>query len=144
MHLSSLIRVICFLQQLNPTTDKQKKTPSPIYPYYTVYIRKNGDIRYGCANTKQILDLFEASAIGKSEPLDSLCLQFDQETKHGKNMGLYNKLLSAIIAHITRSHQKTQSKSIGRGGTRGSKIPIASEAPRDSNDFELVTWLVIA
>ena len=135
--------VIFFLQQLNPATDKEKKTPSPIYPYYTVYIRKNGDIRYGCANTKQILDLFEASAVGKSDPLDSLCLQFDQETQHGKNMGDYNKLLNTVIAHITRSHQKTQSKSIGRGGTRGFRLPVASEAPRGSSDFELVTWLVI-
>ena len=136
--------VIFFLQQLNSTTDKKKKTPSPIYPYYTVYIRKNGDIRYGCANTKQILDLFEASAVGKNDPLDSLCLQFDQETEHGENMGLYNKLLSTVIAHITRSHQKTQSKSIGRSGTRGFRLPVASETPKDSGDFELITWLVIA
>ena len=98
--------VIFFLQQLNTTTVKEKKTPSPIYPYYTVYIRKNGDIRYGCANAKQVLDLFEASAVGNSEPLQELCLQFDQETQHGKNMGAYNKLLDAVIAHITRSHQK--------------------------------------
>lgn len=137
------IGVIFFLQQLNPATDKEKKTPSPIYPYYTVYIRKNGDIRYGCANTKQILDLFEATAGGKNEPLENLCLQFDQETEHGKNMGLYNKLLSTVIAHITRSYRKTQSKSIGRSGTRGFRLPIASETPKDSSDFELVTWLVI-
>ena len=32
--------VIFCLRQLNTTTDKQKKTPSPIYPYYTVYKRK--------------------------------------------------------------------------------------------------------
>ena len=57
--------VIFFLQQLNTATDKQKKTPSPTYPYYTVYIRQNGDIRYGCANTKQILDLFEANGCRK-------------------------------------------------------------------------------
>ena len=135
--------VIFFLQQLNTATDKEKKTPSPIYPYYTVYIRKNGDIRYGCANAKQVLDLFEASAVGKSDTLSELCLQFDQETQYGRNMGDYNKLLNAVITHITRSHQKTQSKSIGRDGTRGSKLPVASEVPKDSGDFELVTWLII-
>ena len=135
--------VIFFLQQLNTTTDKEKKTPSPIYPYYTVYIRKSGDIRYGCANAKQVLDLFEASAAGKSHTLSELCLQFDQETQHGKNMGVYNKLLNAVIAHITRSHQKTQTKSIGREGTRGFRLPVASETPKDSSDFELVTWLII-
>ncbi len=135
--------VIFFLQQRNATTDIEKKTPSPIYPYYTVYIRKNGDIRYGCANAKQVLDLFETCAIGKSDELSELCLQFDQETQHGKYMETYNKLLNAVIAHITRSHQKTQSKSIGRSGTRGFKLPVASEAPKDSSDFELVTWLII-
>ena len=135
--------VVFFLRQLNTTTDKEKKTPSPVYPYYTVYIRKNGDIRYGCANAKQVLDLFEASAVGKSDELPELCLQFDQETQHGKNMEAYNKLLNAVIAHITRSHQKTQTQNLGRSGTRGFKLPVASEAPRDSNDFELVTWLII-
>ncbi len=135
--------VIFFLQQLNTTTDKEKKTPSPIYPYYTVYIRKNGDIRYGCTNAKQVLDLFEASAVGKNDTLSELCLQFDQETQHGKNMGVYNKLLNAVIDHITRSHQKTQTKSIGRDGTRGFRLPVASETPRASSDFELVTWLII-
>ena len=135
--------VIFFLQQRNATTDIEKKTPSPIYPYYTVYIRKNGDIRYGCANAKQVLDLFETTAIGKSDELPELCLQFDQETQHGKHMKDYNKLLNAVIAHITRSHQKTQTKNLGRSGTRGFKLPVASEAPRDSSDFELVTWLII-
>ena len=135
--------VIFFLRQLNTTADKEKKTPSPIYPYYTVYIRKNGDIRYGCANAKQVLDLFEASAVGNDDTLPELCLQFDQETQNGKHMEDYNKLLNAVITHITRSHQKTQTKSIGRGGTRGFKLPVASEAPRDSGDFELVTWLII-
>ena len=135
--------VIFFLRQLNTTTDKEKKTPSSVYPYYTVYIRKNGDIRYGCANTKQVLDLFEASAIGKSDVLSELCLQFDQETQHGENMADYNKLLNAVIAHITRSHKDTQLKNLRRGASRGFKLPVASEAPRGSGDFELVTWLII-
>ena len=135
--------VIFFLQQRNTATDIEKKTPSPIYPYYTVYIRKNGDIRYGCTNVKQVLDLFETCAVGKNDELPELCLQFDQETQHGKHMADYNKLLNAVVAHITRSHQKTQSKSIGRSGARGFKLPVASEAPKDSSDFELVTWLII-
>ncbi len=135
--------VIFFLRQLNTTTDKEKKTPSPIYPYYTVYIRKNGDIRYGCANAKQVLELFETSAVGKREVLERLCLQFDQETQHGNNMKDYDKLLDTVIAHITRSHKKTQRQNLGRGGPRGFRLPVASEAPTDSSDFELVTWLII-
>ena len=135
--------VIFFLRQRNTTTDRDTKTPTPIYPYYMVYIRENGDIRYGCANAKQVLDLFEAVAVGKSDALEPLCIQFDQETEHGKKMGDYDKLLAAVIGHITRSHNKTQIKNLGRRGGRNFKLPVASEKPRDSDDFELVTWLVI-
>ena len=59
--------VIFFLRQQNTSTDIQRKTASPIHPFYAVYIRKNGDIRYGCANTRQVLDLFESAAVGKSQ-----------------------------------------------------------------------------
>jgi len=135
--------VIFFLQQTNASTDKQQKTASPIHPYYAVYIRNNGDIRYGCINAKQVLDLFEASTVGKENAIDDLCLWLDQETEYGDNMRHYNTLLDTVISHITLSHQKTQSKSIGRAGTRGFKLPVASETPKDSSDFELVTWLII-
>ena len=59
--------MIFFLRQRNASTDKQEKTASPIHPYYTVYIRATGDIRYGCANARQVMEAFEASAIGKTE-----------------------------------------------------------------------------
>ena len=136
--------VIFFLQQRNTTTDKQKKTPTPIYPYYTVYIRKNTDIRYGCGNARQVLDLFENATKGKTAAIQTLCLQFDQETDHGKKMDLYNKLLENVITHITGSHKKTQTKNLKMGaGGKGFKLPKASETPKDSDDFELITWLII-
>ena len=135
--------VIFFLQQRNASTDKQQKSASPIYPYYIVYIRNNGDIRYGCANAKLVLDLFEAAAIDKDDAIDNLCLQFDRETEHGDNMAHYNKLLDTVITHITRSHTKTQTKNLRSGGTRDFKLPVASEAPKNATDFKLVTWLII-
>ena len=78
--------VIFFLQQTNASTDKQQKTASPIHPYYAVYIRNSRDIRYGCINAKQVLDLFEVSTVGKENAIDDLCLWFDQETEYGDNM----------------------------------------------------------
>ena len=135
--------VIFFLQQRNASTDKQQKSASPIYPYYIVYIRNNGDIRYGCANAKQVLDLFEAAAIDKDDAIDNLCLQFDIETEYGNNMGHYNVLLDTVISHIIRSHTKTQSKVLRRGSPRDSKLTPASKAPKDTGDFKLVTWLII-
>ena len=136
--------VIFFLQQTNASADKQQKTASPIHPYYAVYIRNNGDIRYGCINAKQVLDLFEASAVGKEDAIDDLCLWFDQETEYGDNMTHYNKLLDAVISHITRSHTKTQSQGMRTGSPRDFKLTPTSKAPKDTGNFKLVTWLVIA
>ena len=135
--------VIFFLRQLNTSADIQRKTASPIHPFYAVYIRNTGDIRYGCANTRQVLDLFEFAAVGKSKPLQKLCLQFDTETQNGENMARYNGLLKAVIDHISRAHTTTQTNNMGLGGTRDFALPLESETPRDASDFELVTWLVI-
>ena len=135
--------IIFFLQQTNASTDKQQKTASPIHPYYAVYIRNSGDIRYGCINAKQVLDLFEVSAVGKEGAIDDLCLWFDQETEYGDNMTHYNKLLDAVISHITRSHTKTQSQILKSGSPREARLTPTSKAPKDTGDFKLVTWLVI-
>ena len=135
--------VIFFLRQRNTSTDIQRKAASPIHPFYTVYIRNSSDIRYGCANTRQVLDLFESAAVGKPQSQPELCLQFDTETKNGKNMALYNGLLKAVINHISRAHTTTQTNNMGLDGSRDFELPLESEAPRDASDFELVTWLVI-
>lgn len=136
--------VIFFLRLENASENKQEKTASPIHPYYTVYIRDNGDIRYGCINAKQVLDLFETSAVGKEEAIDDLCLWFDQKTDYGDNMTDYNKLLDAVISHITRSHKNTQNQNMRRGAPRDFRLTPTSNAPKESGDFKLVTWLVIA
>ena len=135
--------VIFFLRQRNASIDIQRKTASPIHPFYAVYIRNSGDIRYGCANTRQVLDLFESTTAGKTQPLQDLCIQFDSETQNGENMGLYSGLLKAVIVHISRAHTTTQTRNLRRGGPRDFKLTPRSETPRDASDFELVTWLVI-
>ena len=135
--------VIFFLRQQNADINKQRKTASPIHPFYAVYIRNSGDIRYGCVNARQVLDLFESVAIGKSEPLQKLCSQFDTETQNGEKMGTYNSLLKAVINHINRAHTTTQANNMGLGGSRDFTLTPEAETPRDTSDFELVTWLVI-
>lgn len=136
--------VIFFLRQRNASADKQEKTASPIHPYYAVYIRTTGDIRYGCANARQVMEAFEASAVGKTEPLQRLCDQFDRETQNGTDMSHYDKLLSAVIVHISKMHQKRQIQGLAAGAPRDAKLVPASKSPKQADNFELVTWLVIA
>ena len=91
-----------------------------------------------------MLNVFEAAAVGEEKPIKRFCDWFDSETNRGDDMRHYNKLLKAVIAHIRQSHAKGQARNMGRGGERGYVLSKTSETPRASNDFELVTWLVIA
>ena len=104
--------VIFFFRHRNASTDKREKRPSPIHPYYAVYIRNTGDIRYGCTNTRQVLDLFEAAAVGKTEPLQKLCIQFDRETQNGANMTDYNQTVAdRHHLHQQRAYNDTDQQS---------------------------------
>ena len=89
------------------------------------------------------MEAFEASAIGKTEPLQKLCDQFDRETQNGTDMSHYDKLLSAVIAHIGKTNTATQITNLGIGGRRDVKLPVASEAQHDDTNFQLVTWLIL-
>ena len=134
--------VIFFLRQRTPSTDKREKSASPVHPYYAVYIRDNGDIRYGCANARQVLELFQSNASGKTEPLQSLCDQFDQETQNGKDMSRYNQLLDKVITHIGQKNTATHTRSLGAAGQRDFKLPVI-DPDGSATDFDLITWLII-
>ena len=135
--------VIFFLRQHNASTDKREKRASPIHPYYAVYIRDNEYIRYGCTNTRQVLELFESVALGKTEPLQKLCDQFDSETQKGQDMARYDKLLKAVMAHIGGADRAAQVRQLSIHGQRDFRLPTKSTKPSNT-DFELITWLVIA
>ena len=136
--------VVFFLRQQNATSGlSRQRVASPVHPYYVVYIRDNGTIRFGCANARQALGVFEAGASGRVEPITRLCDQFDRVTDFGKAMGHYEGLLNGVIAHIRQAHFDTQRRSVQAGASRDTKIPRASETPRNAADFELVTWLVV-
>ena len=81
------------LKQLNASTASRRRLASPVHPFYLVYIRDDGRIRYGCANTRQALEAFETAATGHPEPITMLCDWFDRETKQGTDMKRYNGLL---------------------------------------------------
>ena len=135
---------IFFLRQRNAAArDARQRVASPVHPWYFVYIQDNGQIRYGCGNAKQILEVFEATCVGRVDPILELCDRFDRETKQGQDMSRYNKLLTDSIAQISQAYASTQASQLKPGGDRGFKLPLASETPTKAEDFELITWLVI-
>ena len=136
--------VVFLLRQRNAAAaDARQQAASPVHPCYLVYILADGTIRYGCANARQTLAVFEAAAAGETAPLTALCDRFDRETQQGHDMAVYDKLLNDTVAHIAQAHTGAQTRQLRMGGARDFVLPEASETPRGAEDFELVAWLVI-
>ena len=135
---------IFFLRQRNAADEQGQRLASPMHPLYFVYVRDRGSIRYGCGSAHRILSAFEAAASGKMEAITRLCDAFDSETDNGRDMSKYNRLLSAAIDSIRQDFDETLVSGLGINGAGGDlKLPLESETPRNEEDFELVTWLVI-
>ena len=136
--------VVFLLRQQNAASgSSQQRVASPVHPYYIVYIQDNRTIRFGCANARQALGVFEAATSGKVEPITRLCDQFDRLTDFGKTMGHYDRLLNDVISHIKQAHADTQARILKPDGARDARLTPASETPRSAADFELVTWMVV-
>ena len=136
--------VIFFLRQRKGRVKLGQRMASPVHPFYMVFIQDDGRIRFGCANTRQALGVFESTSIGEAEPLLKLCDVFNMETDNGRNMARYDDLLKTVVAHIAEAHGRIQAKGLGLGGSRDFILPAASEAPNNLEDFELLTWLIIS
>ncbi len=134
--------ILFFLRQTNADPENPDKSASPVAPHYAVYVQDDGTIRHGCANAQQILDIFEAAAVGKTEPIQDMCDLFNMETENGQKMARYDDLIQAAADDIKTAYAAAIEKNIA-GGDRNFMLPVYENAPRDLNDFTLVTWLVI-
>ncbi len=135
---------IFLLRQRNAApVGPRQRVASPVHPFYLVYIKRDGTIRYGCSNARQALQAFESAASGKTRPLQELCDRFDRETKQGKEMSRYDSLLNDVMSHVRQREAATAATSLGRDGPRDFMLPKTSESPKDLTDFELITWLIL-
>jgi hypothetical protein len=114
---------------------------NPLQPYFLVYVRDNGEVRYNFTAPKQVLEIFRAVCQGKSEPYAELCKLFDEETSDGKDMKHYSVLLNSAIRAITSQSDKKNLGNLFNG--RGGKLLDDTQLPKTASDFDLVTWLVI-
>jgi len=120
---------------------KGADTVNPLQPYFLVYIRDDGEVRYNFTKPKPILEIFRALCRGEEKPYEQLCKLFDRQTDNGRNMGRYDTLLkkavSAIVAQFARKN--TGNLFAGRGG----RLTDTDKQVKDPNDLELITWLII-
>ena len=131
--------VIFCLRQTGDASGNE--TVNPLQPYYLVYIRENGDVRFNFTNAKQILEIFRMLAAGKDSAHEKLCDIFNAETSNGNNMEKYDNLLEKALLEITKTFKKRSIGALVSG--RGGKLPLQSHQVKGADDFELITWLII-
>ena len=117
------------------------ETVNPLQPYFLVYVRDTGEVRYNFTAPKQVLEIFRAVCQGKGEPYARLCELFDSETDDGKDMQRYSILLDAAISAIASQSDRKNFGNLIAG--RGGRLVDDTKLPKTATDFDLVTWLVI-
>lgn len=114
---------------------------NPLQPYFLVYIRDDGEVRFNFTAPKQVLEAFRAICQGHSEPLRRLCEVFNADTNNGQDMSRYNLLLDKAVVAIAAQFARKNAANLFAG--RAGKLLGSSSAVASATDFELVTWLVI-
>lgn len=131
--------VVYCLKQKGDTDGNEEV--NPLQPYFLVYVREDGTVRFNYTNAKQILEIYRLICQGKKEPFEKMCDLFNEETSHGEEMSRYTGLLRQGIDEIVRVFKKRSSLKLT--SDRGALLIPKSKQVNDMNSFELVTWLVI-
>lgn len=138
--------IFCFrLEGQSGGDPNAKPAPSdsinPLHPYFLVYVLDDGNVRFGFAHPKQILDIYRILCSGKAEAYGQLCNLFDQQTNRGSDMKAYGTLLQKAVDSLAATFRKRAASGLQSG--RGFVLPNAKEQVHEKTDLELVTWLVI-
>lgn len=132
--------VIFCLRQKNATEECEKI--NPLNPYFLVYIRDDGDVRFNYTSSKSILEVYRLLCSGEKAPYQKLCDLFNEETNNGEDMSKYNSLIEKAVAEIMSSFKKRSAVKLMTGG-RGARLVAKEKQASALSDFELVTWLII-
>lgn len=128
--------VIFCLTQKNSNKDGQ--TINPLYPYFLVYIRKDGVVRYNFTNSKKILEILQLICRGEKEPFNELCDMFNDETQDGKDMKVYENQLIKAADEVVKMFKKREALRLTQ-----SRDAIIVKKANNLQDFNLITWFVI-
>ena len=128
----------CLKQKGN--TDGNEEV-NPLQPYFLVFIREDGIVRFNYTNAKSILEIYRLLCSGVSQAYDKLCEVFNEDTGNGENMQQYTELLKQAVDEISRIFKKRNNQKLTMD--RGALLIPQSKQVHEMNNFELITWLVI-
>ena len=110
-----------------------------LHPYYMVYISNDGEVICDHLSPKQMLDKMRFLCKGKTEPIPELYRQFNKETRDGRNMSEFSKLLGDAIASIIEVKEESDIDSFLGGG----QMSFLTNEIKGLDDFELICFLVV-
>ena len=121
--------------------DPTERTPNRLWPYFLVYVRDDGTVRYTFKQSRECLALFRALTADHREALMLLEDTFDHETQHGRHMEKFDAMLESALRTITHTFRKAELTNLSRNPEA-----VLTEKPRQpdlAENFTLVTWLII-
>ena len=104
-----------------------------------VYISNDGDVVCDHLSPKEMLDKVRFLCKGKTEPIPELYKQFNKETRDGRNMTEFSKLLGDAIASIIEVKEESDIDSFLSGG----QVSFLSNEIKGLDDFELITFIIV-
>ncbi|MEH7349137.1 helicase-related protein [Gottfriedia acidiceleris] len=108
-------------------------------PYILLYVTEQGQTHIHYTNAKNILDIYRKLTFGKSETLQNLVSQFNEETNNATDMSMYTNLMNQAVDIIKDKHEDTAFDSFfSIGGTS-----IQTNMDFELDDIELISFLII-
>lgn len=110
-----------------------------LHPYYLVYMDMEGNPVINHLEPQKLLQTIRLLCRDKTEPDMQLCKEVNQETKNGRDMRIWSRLLGdAITAMIGAKEENDVESLFHSGGTSALCNPI-----RGLDEFELLCFLIV-
>lgn len=110
-----------------------------LHPFYMVYISNDGDVICDHLSPKQMLDKMRFLCRGKTQAITEKYKEFNKETKDGRDMSAFSKLLGDAISSIIEVKEESDIDSF----LKGSQVSFLSNEIKGLDDFELICFLVV-
>lgn len=129
------------LRRRPPAPNPEQVKINPLDPYYLVYVKDDGTVRFAFGQPKPILEAWRALSLGHTEPLEALCNAFDDETDRGERLERYDTLIDAAVSSIGQTSAKRTLASLTAG--RAARVPDEVAQARANSEYDLITWLIV-
>lgn len=131
--------VVFCLCAKTPAPDAKPSHLNPTAPFYLLYVAKNGEVKLGFAQARQVLSMLRELCAKHHAPDNVLCEAFALATSDGLEMGVVNELIKSAVAACG---EQLQNKTLSGLTQRGATL-LDGGAQKQIEYFQLVTWFVI-